>query len=759
MCVADDPVGPEHCGQRAVNESNVGASCATAPCPEGLECERGLSDGGAPFCTRACESDSACGANAHCATISGRRACVPDDCGPFEPRSAEAMLDRALAAGMRNRSELFYSRTDLDAFASNVTRDRFRMPIFNRVHRDWVAGARWARNMGPSLDQRANSLSGAITAATGLRSNGDALSLPNATPVTTTSSLAAAIVALDTQAGGSLTEPAVSAAIGALPADLQAALARVLIAMNRALVARDQGIAWPFSRDDREHLFDASPSQILPGFSTLNPRDGRDLGAILGGVRVASVEAAALASTIESISWASFRGRTIAPVTLETAAGSIIVRGAGADTYEESATPAVALSVDLGGDDRYLAPVGANQSLANGVSVAIDLDGADEYGYPVVAHAVDAMGFLSSDRDGRDTRAKLSRSRTFRQGSARLGVALLYDLGSSNDRYRSLRGSQGFGAFGVGALFDEGGDDQYELEAAGQGSAVNGIGVLVDNAGADRYLAWTYSQGFAYVRGVGVLYDRDGADEYIARETPVAYPSPQNPMVNTSFSQGGGFGRRADGVDNINMSGGIGVLRDARGNDRYSASIFAQATGYWGGMGLLLDGAGDDRYDARWYVQGGAAHFAYAALVDGGGRDVHNMNAERQNMTAGAGHDFSVGYLLADGSEADVYNVPNLALGAGNANGAGFFVEAGGDDEYHAPSSLTLGNAAYENLMDPGRLMRRTWGVFLDAQGTDTYDRPMLGPVQNNAAWSQRIHDTAPNETGVGADGTAPAGL
>jgi len=221
VCVADDPVGPDQCGRRAVNEGAIGAPCASDPCAAGLACERGLSDGGAPFCTRACESDSACGPNAHCAMISGRRACVPDDCSPFEPRAAETMLDRALAAAMRNRSELFYSRTDLDAFPTNVTRDRFRMPIFNRVHRDWVAGARWARSMGPSLDQRARSLSGAIAAAAGLRANGDALSIANATPATTTQSLAAAIVALDAQAGGALTEGTVTTAIGTLPADFR----------------------------------------------------------------------------------------------------------------------------------------------------------------------------------------------------------------------------------------------------------------------------------------------------------------------------------------------------------------------------------------------------------------------------------------------------------------------------------------------------------------------------------------------------------
>jgi hypothetical protein len=754
VCVPDDPVGADQCARRAVNDRGVGASCESAACAGASRCERGLVGGGGPFCTVDCAVDHDCGPNAHCSMLGGARACVPDDCSPFEPRAAQTMLDRALGAGMRNRSELFYSRTDLDAFPTHVTRDRFRLPIFNRVHRDWVAGARWARSVGPALDMRASTLSGAIASAGGLRADGDALSLSLPAAVTTSLSLPSAIAALDAQAGGTLTEAALTAALAGVPADLQAALAPIVVAMQQARAARDEGVRWPWSREERERLFDAAPSQILGGFVALNPRDGRDLGALLGGVVVAVRESVALGRTIESISWASFRDRMIAPVTIETSAGSIVLRGGGADTYEAAAHPAVALLVDLGGDDRYLAPIAANQSFDNAVSVSIDLSGADQYGYDVVA-----MGFLPSDREGRDTRSRTSRSRTFRQGSGRLGVAMLYDLGAGNDRYRSLRGAQGFGAMGVGALFDEGGDDQYEVEAAGQGAAVAGVGVLVDRAGVDRYTAWTFAQGFGYVRGVGVLFDGEGDDQYEAKETPVAYPSPQNPMVNTSFSQGGGFGRRADGVDNVNMSGGIGVLRDARGADRYRASIFGQATGYWGGMGLLLDGAGDDQYDARWYVQGGAAHFAYAALVDGGGRDVHNMAADRQNMCAGAGHDFSVGYLLADGAEGDVYNVPNLALGAGNANGAGFFVEAGGDDTYRAPSALTLGNAAYENLMDTGRLMRRTWGVFLDAQGADTYERAPLAPVQNDGAWTQRIHESAPNETGVGADGTAPAGL
>lgn len=756
-CIADDVVGPEQCGRVAVNARGVGAPCEPT-CAAGLSCERGLSMGGAPFCTIACRESAECGPNAHCSMISGTQKCVPDDCAPFEPRG-DSMLDRALAAATRSRSELFFSRTDLDAFGTNVTRDRFRLPIFSRVHRDWIAGGRWAREMGPALDARATTLSGALAAGAGLRADGSAASVSVPMPVAVAPSLAAAIVALDHAAGGTLDEPSASRATATLPEDLQRALALVVSAMTDALRARDAGVVGPYSTDERARYFSIAARQILGGFDGFDPRDGRDLGVILGDIVVPVPQALALARTIESISWASFRGRTIAPVLLSTAAGAIVIRGAAADRYDGADLSRVALSLDLGGDDEYLAPVAANQSLANGVSVAIDLDGQDRYGYVEVPHTLDALGFLPADAAGRDGRSRASRSDTFRQGAARFGVALLYDFGVGADRYRSLRGSQGFAALGVGGLYDEGGDDEYTVEAGGQGAAVLGVAALVDAAGTDQYTAWTFAQGFGYVRGAGLLYDRDGADRFTAKETPVAYPSPQNPMVNTSFSQGAGFGRRADSVDNINMSGGLGVLRDRAGGDRYAASIFAQATGYWGGMGLLLDGAGDDEYDGRWYVQAGTAHFAYAALVDGGGRDVHNMTASRQNMTAGAGHDFSASFFFADGSDGDTYNVPNLALGAGNANGAGFFADQGGDDVYRAASALSIGNAAYENLMDTGRLMRRTWGVFLDGGGNDTYERTMLGPVRNDGAWTQRIHDSAPNETGVGADGAAPLGM
>jgi hypothetical protein len=718
---------------------------------------------GAPtFCSMACMTDGDCGDSAYCANIGGSQRCLPDDCDHLLVRAPSTLLDQTLTASMLSRRDLYFTPLTLDSFGPAVTRDRFRLPVFSRIHRDFAAGARFARRTGPALDARSEALSGAIAAAAGLRRNGDTAAIAVGAALSAPmgdAPLAMAVLALDRAAGGTADEATIRAAAASVAMDVQVAVATVLTAMTEAYRARDRGLSVEWTGDERERLWSVAAHQILAGPDVLNPLDGRDLAAILGGVVLPVAETVVLAKTIESTPWAALAGRMGVSFTASTAAGVVAIRGGGADLYSDGEFAETALVVDLGGDDTYRAPIAANQSYVNGVSVLIDLGGADDYGYTEVPSAIDMRGFLPSDRAGRDGRGFYSRSEVYRQGAGRLGVALHYDLGVQNDRYHSLRGSQGFGALGIGALYDQGGDDQYDSEAGSQGAAVNGIGVLVDGAGSDRYNAWAHSQGFAYVQGVGLLYDRDGDDQYVGRETPVAYPSPQNPMVNSSFVQGAGFGRRADFVDNVNMSGGMGVLRDRAGNDRYSAAIFAQATGYWGGMGLLLDGAGNDRYNARWYVQAGAAHFAYSALVDGGGTDVHNMDTERQNMTAGAGHDFSASYFFADGPEADTYHVPNLALGAGNANGAGFFGDSGGDDTYDAASALTLGNAALETLDDPGRLSRKTWGVFLDSGGMDTYTRMMPGPVRNDGVWSQRIHPSAPSETGLGADGTAPLGM
>ncbi len=200
---------------------------------------------------------------------------------------------------------------------------------------------------------------------------------------------------------------------------------------------------------------------------------------------------------------------------------------------------------------------------------------------------------------------------------------MLFDLGGGNDTYTSLRMSQGYAHLGVGVLYDDGGADRYRAEAAAQGSAQFGIGIAIDaGTGNDVRESFVYSQGFAYVGAVGLLYDGGGNDVYIANNgnpnqggRPL-YFSPQLPgKANPNMSQGAALGIR-NPEKKVWWSGGLGVLRDVSGNDRYEAGIFAQGAGYWQGTGILSDGSGNDRYDPFWYAQGSAAHFAVGILAD-----------------------------------------------------------------------------------------------------------------------------------------------
>jgi hypothetical protein len=412
--------------------------------------------------------------------------------------------------------------------------------------------------------------------------------------------------------------------------------------------------------------------------------------------------------------------------------------------------------VDLGGDDTYEAPVGANQDARNPVSVLVDLGGDDTYGYPVVpSSARHAPRRCPRMRMGGARGAgPASMSRTARQGAGRLGVGLFYDLGAGRDRYRSLRMSQGFGALGVGGLYDEGGDDTYEAEAGGQGSAMAGVGVLVDGGGRDAYTRGPTGRASATCRASGSLSTAT-ATTRTRRGHAGALPVAQSPMTNSSFAQGAGFGRRGDAFpDRINMSGGIGVLRDRAGNDRYTASVFRQGTGYWGGMGLLLDGAGDDRYDAPLVRAGGSAHFAYAALVDGGGRDVHNAMATRQEHDRGRGARLLPGRVERSGPEGDTTACPTSRSARATPTARGSSPTSRRRRHVRGRERAHPGQRRARDAHRPGRLMRPTVGIFLDADGRDTYTRAPAGPVGEGRVWSQRIHPEAPSERGFGADAT-----
>lgn len=553
---------------------------------------------------------------------------------------------------------------------------------------------------------------------------------------------------------------------GELPADLRYALAPLLLAIEGGLEARAAMDAELGARDP-EYWRRSGGNHNLGGAAP-DALNDEDRAYLLGeaGRRQLYLAAARIAFAVEQVRWDRFRDRTGVRFDLRTDAGWIRVRDASADTYPDDGEPTLLL-LDLGGDDVHLDAVASNTTSANAVSVAIDLGGSDRYGYDVVADEDDREGLLPSDTDGRSSTGR-SFSGVSRQGAARNGIAMLFDLGQADDRYESLRASQGYAHLGVGVLYDAGGSDTYRAELLAQGAAQFGIALAIDlGAGNDVREAVSRAQGFGYVGGAGLLYDGGGDDTYRCDNgnpayggLPGIYASAQMPDDgNTSFCQGAGFGLRQDDRG-LFLSGGIGVLRDAAGDDTYEASVFAQGTGYWQGTGLLSDGDGADAYDAFWYVQGAAAHFAVGILADGGGGgDVFGGRLPTRNMSLGSGHDFSIGVLVNEFGN-DVYDFGPLAGGASNCNGLGLFVDNQGDDRYAARSDYGagMGNVSAECIGT--RPEPVSIGVMLDGGGTDTYAWPesAFAVPADGGSWGHARADL-PSEHGAGLDGEGETGV
>ena len=167
---------------------------------------------------------------------------------------------------------------------------------------------------------------------------------------------------------------------------------------------------------------------------------------------------------------------------------------------------AATVHLDLGGDDIYQQPVGMvhiNATLP--VSLFLDVGGADRYtdpsslydglspmlrdlgaraGHPTQASAVYGGVAIMLDAQGADWYDAPTRS----QGFARLGFAMLADLGGDGDLYRGRDLVQGASSetftLGTAILFDRAGEDQYSA-TSGQGFGLGAV--LLDVGGRDIY--------------------------------------------------------------------------------------------------------------------------------------------------------------------------------------------------------------------------------------------------------------------------------
>lgn len=753
-------------------------------------------------CALPCEAG--CTGDTACATTARGEVCLSDRCMCHASRLPEGtpagtrdLLEEALAqVGLSACSTLF----DIHAWTlapPDVLNDPYRLSFFNPTHNEVLRGPDWAKGLTGEMDAfAATTESPSRKAARMVERLAELADAPAVRQTTAgldmAEPLVMAMAELITAAGGAPDLAALRADAQDVPMDLRVALATVVEGVTRAYQARRNAIG---NGPVVEQLYDYGPAFVA------RRADGFGLAPANENVRLLLVEqfgyddmyggAVDLLDAIADADLSRFAGvptATTATVATflfsqQTPIGRIAVGDAENGIYDPSYAGqdgAWALLLDLGGDDQYRVPAGGNRDRDNAVSVLLDLGGADRYGYVEVPHMLDGDR-LPSDAGGRyapqagpdEDNGPISLSDVPRQGGGRMGTAVLVDLGLEDDEYRSLRMSQGSGIFGTGVLVDEGGNDVYLSESVAQGAGSFGIGLLLDLGGSDRRESYSMAQGFAFAKAVGLLYDRDGDDEYLMDSgdpsiggDPLYFSAQRPGQSNSSLGQGFGFGRRADFTDRAFMSGGVGMLIDGAGMDRYEASIFAQGGGFWFGTGLLADRAGDDRYDSIWYGMGTGAHYALGFLFDGGGNDVYGGTLPRVNVTIAGAHDYTAAFLI-DESGDDVYMGSRITLGSGNVNGMGVFVDNAGTDQYDVRSAYALGNARLGEGHEPGGARRKviSLGVFIDAGGEmDSYTldgTPLMG-VGDDSTWRQSQTDDpliSAVELGSGVDGDGESTL
>ena len=317
-----------------------------------------------------------------------------------------------------------------------------------------------------------------------------------------------------------------------------------------------------------------------------------------------------------------------------------VVGGKGNNTYDMTL---IAEVFDLGGDDTYFA-----NDIVVGNRKVVDLGGNDTYtGTNTQGPAAGLFGtWIIDDRAGDDSYGKVGG--TFSTGAGCFGVGLIIDR-SGNDTYMGTQWSIGAGVYGAGIVMDLG-------------------------EGDDEYLGEFLSIGVGGPRGFGFVFDERGNDFYKADgPKPSVYGTPD---VYCAFSQGMGFGYRKY------AAGGIGILCDVAGDDKYQAGEFSQGGAYYHGLGILRDFSGDDNFHGNRYAQGFGVHQAFGVLIDDAGNDSYTAKTA---ATQGSAWDISAGALL-DKSGNDSYTAHGMTQGSAAQQAIAYLLDLDGIDSYNGTS-------------------------------------------------------------------------
>jgi hypothetical protein len=797
LCVPDGLGGPTTCGNTAPDGVGVGRPCGAgvaARCPQDApECIQGIDAGTPGFCSASCQVDADCGGQGTCQALRGRQGqwCTPPNClclaGNEVSREDRDILQEALDEHGLGRCSFSLNPFHQGFLDPEIPGAPLRPEYVGSFAAQPLSSIAAGQILGDEL----------ATASVGARPTRDALiiaaaragyileardpdfPIPDELPP-----LVEGLRRVTEAAGGEFDIAEVNGVVDDVPIDLQDKLAQILFAASEVIVARQGAVeAVGLTPTEVDALFTSIPYLFLIPPDGVTPPNLDD-PAVLATLEDLDLQplfqaTADLAAVIEAASLTSNPDYDAVSISLETPVGAIII-GAAGDTVWDRTEP-IAVAVDVSGNDRWSGAAGATATATQPLGLVIDLGGDDVYGYTEVPNARDTDAWLPSDAGGRldpelpvqASHGPISLSDSGRQGSGRLGAGLLYDLGDGDDRYTSLRMSQGVGILGVGVLFDGGGNDIYTVEAFGQGAGLLGIGVFLDRGGdIDRMRIWHAGQGFGTARGVGIAIDTGGDNVWLAEPaTGIAdvlyFSFPDRGQSNQNLAQGMGAGLFPPDQrfpDRQPMGGGMGVLFDLDGDDTYTVGTYGIGAGVHHGMGFFIDAGGADVYVARYGAVGFGHTVGVGTFLELGGDDVYLVDGRVISSMLGHGSQLGAG-VFTDFFGDERYQVPSTSGGVGTQNGAGVFFDLGGADDHTALSLNTWGYAAaqFEDETDPRRDLP-TYGLFIDAsQSEDIYTRidledpepPLIG---DDLTWTQRANPDLDSELGVGIDGDGLTG-
>jgi hypothetical protein len=313
---------------------------------------------------------------------------------------------------------------------------------------------------------------------------------------------------------------------------------------------------------------------------------------------------------------------------------------------DASAWPASPLIWRIAAGEVWIGSTGANAGAGNPV-LLVDPGGDDHWRIRSDARAV-SEGDAASVRGWIDLGGDdVWRSGAGGAGAGAFGIGVGLDL-AGDDVHEAGPFSVGAGLFGVGVWLDVAGRDRYDVAAGGQGFGLAGLGVLRDQRRDDVYRADRWAQGSALPGGVGVLHDQRGGDRYLLTDDVreerevAAWETAAVLLPSCHAGCGQGFGAGLGARMGPGRATGLGVLVDDGGDDLYTAGERVQGAGSRGGFGALRDGGGDDSYLAAARAQGAGEQRGVGVLLDTQGADAFLARSESQGWAG----EVSVGWLV-----------------------------------------------------------------------------------------------------------------